>query len=92
LSSGGPAAESVRRDFRDILARRGHAVDNARAAVARLEQAFADGALRRTPELDSALADLRVALAQADGDKLGGRGAEAARLIGRRLERLLDDA
>ena len=32
---------------------KGHAVDNARAAVAGLEAAFADGALQRTPALDA---------------------------------------
>jgi hypothetical protein len=72
--------------------RKGHAVDNARDAVARLEVAFAEGALRRNPEIDGVLADLAVALEQDEGQKLGGKSAEAARFISRRLEQLLDDA
>jgi hypothetical protein len=85
-------AERARAEFRDTLARRGHAVDNARDALAALERALAAGALRRTDEIDEALTDMRLALAQGDGQKLGGKSAEAARLIGRRLERLLEDA
>jgi hypothetical protein len=86
------AAEQARRDFREIMERKGHAVDNARDAVARLEVAFAEGALRRNPEIDGVLADLAVALEQDEGQKLGGKSAEAARFISRRLEQLLDDA
>jgi hypothetical protein len=74
------------------MERKGHAVDNARDAVARLEVAFAEGALRRNPEIDGVLADLAVALEQDEGQKLGGKSAEAARFISRRLEQLLDDA
>ena len=86
------AAEQARREFHEIMERKGHAVDNARDAVARLEQAFADGALQRNPEIDGVLADLSVALEQDEGQKLGGKSAEAARFIGRRLEQLLADA
>ena len=39
-----------------------------------------------------ALADLTVALEQDDGQKLGGKSAEAARFIGRYIGRLLDEA
>jgi hypothetical protein len=92
LTSSGPAAVTARREFHDILERKGHAVDNARDAVARLEQAFADGALQRDDEIDAVLADLAVALEQDAGQKLGGKSAEAARFITRRLERLLEDA
>jgi hypothetical protein len=92
LTSSGTHADQARREFSDILARNGHAVDNARDAVARLERAFAQGALRRTPEIDQTLADLAVALEQDSGQKLGGKSAEAARFITRRLERLLEDA
>jgi hypothetical protein len=88
----GSAADAARQEFHEILERKGHAVDNARDAVARLEQAFADGALQRTPEIDAVLADLSVALEQDAGQRLGGKSAEAARFITRRLEMLLRDA
>ena len=86
------AADAVRRELGEILARKGHAVDNARDALGLLDSALADGRLRRTEEIDEALTDLRLALSLGDGQKLGGKSAEAARLIGRRLERLLEDA
>ena len=92
MTSSGPAAAAARADFKALLERPGHAVDNARAAVARLEDAFAAGDLQRTAELDQALADLHRALAQDGGQKLGGKSAEAARFIGRYVERLLADA
>jgi hypothetical protein len=92
MSSTSPEAEAARRDFHEIMARKGHAVDNARDAVARLNRAFAEGALRRNPEIDGVLADLSVALEQDEGQKLGGKSSEAARFIGRRLEQLLADA
>jgi hypothetical protein len=71
---------------------KGHAVDNAREAVAALEQAFADGVLRRTDNLDLYLADLMRALEQDEGQKLGGKSAEAARFILRAISRELDNA
>lgn len=92
MTSTGPAADFARREFSEILERKGHAVDNARDAVARLEVAFADGALVRTPDIEQTLADLMVALEQDEGQKLGGKSAEAARFITRRLETLLRDA
>jgi hypothetical protein len=92
MTSTSPASQAARREFSEILARKGHAVDNARDAVARLERAFAEGALRRNPEIDGVLADLAVALEQDEGQKLGGKSAEAARFISRRLERLIADA
>ena len=92
MTSAGPAADAARRDFHEIMERKGHAVDNARDAVARLSRAFAGGALKRTPEIDGVLADLAVALEQDDGQKLGGKSSEAARFIGRRLGQLLDEA
>jgi hypothetical protein len=92
VSSSGPGAEAARREFSEIIERKGHAVDNARAAVARLELAFADGALQRTPEIDEVLADLSVALDQEEDQKLGGKSAEAARFITRRLSQLIDAA
>ena len=90
--SHGPAADTARTDFNELIGQKGHAVDNARAAIARLEAAFAEGALQRTPEVDQTLADLRIALAQDEGQKLGGKSAEAARFITRALSRLLEDA
>lgn len=91
MPSTGPAADAARAAFRDRAGARGHAVDNAREAAAGLEAAFASGALVRTPMLDQMLGDLAVALAADDGEKLGGKSAEAARFIlraiGRELER-----
>jgi hypothetical protein len=92
VSSNGAAADDARREFSQTLERPGHAVDNARAAIAQLELAFAAGDLQRTPDMDQALADLNLALSQDDGQKLGGKSAEAARFIGRHIERLLADA
>jgi hypothetical protein len=92
MTSTGPQAEAARREFSEILARKGHTVDNVRDAVARLEQAFADGDLTRNPEIDGVLADLAVAIEQDDGQKLGGKSAEAARFISRRLEQLVVEA
>ena len=92
MTSTGPAADAARAEFRALLDQPGHAVDNARLAVGRLETAFAAGDLQRTAEIDAALADLDVALEQDDGQKLGGKSAEAARFIGRYIGRLLDEA
>ena len=92
MASTGLRADAARAEFREILDRKGHAVENTRHAVARLEEAFAAGDLQRTPEIESTLADLMVALEQDEGQKLGGKSAEAARFIGRHLARLLDDA
>lgn len=91
MSGARPAAEAARAEFHEIVLRKGHAVDNARLALERLEAAFAAGALERTDELNQSLGDLRLALAAAEGEKLGGKSAEAARFIlraiGRQLER-----
>jgi predicted RNA-binding Zn ribbon-like protein len=87
-----PAAEAARSEFRAIVEAKGHAVDNAREAMARLETAFDSGALVRTPALDAMLADLTVALEQDDGQKLGGKSAEAARFILRAVSRELDNS
>ncbi|MEP7378658.1 MAG: hypothetical protein ABI725_03750 [Chloroflexota bacterium] len=92
MKSTSPAADAARHEIHAIFERKGHAVDNARDAVARLDRAFAEGALRRNPEIDGVLADLAVALEQDEGQKLGGKSGEAARFIGRRLEQLLADA
>lgn len=91
-ASAGPAADTARREFVELINQKGHAVDNARTAMARLEVAFAEGALVRTPAIDQMLADLRIALEQDEGQKLGGKSAEAARFITRALSRLLEDA
>ena len=60
--------------------------------MAGLDAAFAEGALDRTPVLDAMLADLAVALEQDEGQKLGGKSAEAARFILRAVSRELDNA
>ena len=92
MTTEGPAAEAARADVRELIAAKGHTVDNARAAVARLEAAFADDSLQRTASLDLFLADLMRALEQDDDQKLGGKSAEAARFILRAIDRELDRA
>ncbi len=92
MTTAGPDAEAARREIAEILEQKGHAVDNARQALARLDRAFAEGALTRTEEVEEVLRDLDVALEQDEGQKLGGKSAEAARFITRRLVRLLDEA
>ena len=92
MRTNGLASDLARHEFAEILGRKGHAVDNTRLAKERLEQAFRDGALQRTPELVQALADLEFALAQTEDEKLGGKSAEAARFIGRHIAQLLEDA
>ncbi len=92
VPSEGPAADAARSAFRARIDAKGHAVEQARAAVADLDVAFATGALVRTPALDLMLADLDAALAQQDGQRLGGKSAEAARFILRAISRELDRA
>jgi hypothetical protein len=92
VTTESPAAEAARADVRELIGAKGHVVDNARAALARLEAAFADGSLERTPTLDLFLADLMRALEQDDDQKLGGKSAEAARFILRAIDRELDHA
>jgi len=94
MASTGPAADAARAAFRERADAKGHAVENARLAVAGLESAFAAGTLERTPALALMLGDLAVALDTGDadaGERLGGKSAEAARFIlraiGRELER-----
>jgi hypothetical protein len=92
VSSTGAAADAARAEVRELIAAKGHAVDNARAAVARLEAAFEAGDLQRTQSMDLYLADLMQALEQDDGQKLGGKSAEASRFILRAIDRELDQA
>ena len=92
MTSAGLAADTARADVRELIAAKGHTVDNARAAVVRLETAFADGSLQRTDPLDQFLGDLMRALEQDDDQKLGGKSAEAARFILRAIDRELDRA
>ena len=86
------AADMARNEVRDLIAAKGHTVDNARAVVARLEAAFGAGDLVRTPAMDLFLGDLTRALEQDEGEKLGGKSAEAARFILRAIDRELDRA
>ena len=92
MSSSGPGSDAARASFRETMDAKGHAVENARIAVAGLEAAFVAGALVRTPLLDQMLGDLGRALEQDDGQKLGGKSAEAARFILRAISRELDNA
>jgi len=92
MVSSGAAAQQARADVRAMIARKGHAVDDARDAVGRLELAFAEGYLERTPFLEQALGDLRRALERDEGQKLGGKSAEASRFILRAIDTALDEA
>lgn len=92
MSSSGPAAEAARRDVRGLIAAKGHSVDNARAAIARINEALEAGHLVLTPALETYLSDLKQALEQDEGQKLGGKSAEAARFILRAIDRELDAA
>ena len=90
MSSSGPAADAARADVRELIEAKGHVVDNARGVIARLDTAFAAGDLTRTPALMQFLMDLEPALEQDDGQKLGGKSAEAARFILKAIDRELD--
>jgi hypothetical protein len=92
MSSEGSGADAARRDVRELIVAKGHVVDNARAAIDRLAAAFAAGDLQQTPALMQFLADLEPALEQDEGQKLGGKSAEAARFILRAIDRELDRA
>lgn len=92
MASTGPAADAARAAFREQMEAKGHAVENARLAVTGLEAAFASGALVRTPLLDQQLGDLSLALEQDEGQRLGGKSAEAARFILRAIGRELENA
>jgi hypothetical protein len=92
MTTEGAGAAAARAEVRELVAAKGHAVDNARAVVDRLETAFAAGDLERTPSMAQFLADLMVALEQDDGQKLGGKSAEASRFILRAIDRELDRA
>jgi phage terminase Nu1 subunit (DNA packaging protein) len=92
MTSEGAAANAARAEVRELIAAKGHAVDNARAVVARLDQAFERGELVKTPDLEIYLSDLHQALEQDEGEKLGGKSAEAARFILRAIDRELDSA
>jgi hypothetical protein len=92
VTTASPASDAARADVRELIAAKGHTVDNARLAVARLEAAFADGSLERTSSMDLFLADLMRALEQDEGQKLGGKSAEAARFILGAIDRELDRA
>ena len=92
MASEGEAATAARAAFREQAEAKGHVVDNARAAVTGLESAFAAGVLGRTATLDLMMGDLARALEQDDGQRLGGKSAEAARFILRAISRELDNA
>ena len=92
MTTEGPGADAARAEVRELIAAKGHVVDNARAAIARLDTAFDAGDLGRTSALMQFLADLEPALEQDEGQKLGGKSAEAARFILRAIDRELDRA
>ena len=43
MSSTGPGADAARSEIRELIGAKGHAVDNARSVVDRLDTAFATG-------------------------------------------------
>jgi hypothetical protein len=92
MTSSGPGADAARAEIRELIVAKGHSVDNARAVVTRLDAAFAAGDLQRTPALMLFLDDLARALGQDEGQKLGGKSAEAARFILRAIDGELDRA
>jgi hypothetical protein len=92
MTTEGAAATEARAEVRALISAKGHTVDNARAVVERLEAAFAAGDLERTASMDQYLGDLMRALEQDEGEKLGGKSAEAARFILRAVDRELDNA
>ena len=92
MTTEGAAAAAARTEVRELIAAKGHTVDNARAAVARLDEALAAGDLARTAPMEQYLNDLMLALEQDEGEKLGGKSAEAARFILRAVDRELDNA
>jgi hypothetical protein len=92
MASSGPAADAARAAFRSHVDAPGHAVENARDALAGLDAAFADGTLAETPVVGAMIADLRAAIDTGEGDRVGGKSAEAARFILRAISRELDAA
>ncbi len=92
MTTKGAAAASARAAFREQADAKGHAVENARVALAGLEASFAAGVLERTATLDLMIGDLATALAQDEGQRLGGKSAEAAKFILRAIARELDNA
>jgi hypothetical protein len=92
MASAGPAADAARAAFRSHVDAQGHAVENAREALDGLDAAFADGTLVETPVLGAMIADLRAAIDTGEGDRVGGKSAEAARFILRAISRELDAA
>jgi hypothetical protein len=92
MASSGPAADAARAAFRAHVDAPGHAVQNARDALAGLDAAFDDGTLTETPVLGAMIADLRAAIDTGEGDRVGGKSAEAARFILRAISRELDAA
>jgi len=92
MASAGPAADAARAAFRAHMDAPGHAVENAREALDGLDAAFEGGTLVETPVLGAMIADLRAAIDTGDGDRVGGKSAEAARFILRAISRELDAA
>ena len=92
MTTAGAAAGAARIQIRELIAAKGHSVDNARAVLARLDDAFEAGELVTTTALTTYLEDLRRALEQDDDQKLGGKSAEAARFIMRAIDRELEFA
>jgi hypothetical protein len=92
MTTPGDAAARARTEVRQLAAAKGHPTDNARRVIERLEHAFVAGELQRTELLDQAIQDLQRVLAQADGQRLGGKSGEAARFILRAIVRRVDEA
>ncbi len=92
MASEGREADLARAEIRAAMSEKGHTADVGRRVLELLDAAFATGTLRRTDLLDRATGDLRAALTPDAAGRLGGKSAEAARLILRAVDRGLDAA
>ena len=90
--STGPAADAARAAFREEMDAKGHASRTPVRRPTGSRPRSRSGALVKTPALDGMLSDLSLALEQDEGQKLGGKSAEAARFILRAISRELDNA
>ena len=92
MTAPAPAADAARADVRELIVgqgpRRRQRPGRGRTAGGGVRRRLA----ARTPSMDLFLADLMQALEQDEGEKLGGKSAEAARFILRAIDRELDRA
>jgi len=92
VTTAGPAAAAARTDVRELINAIYADFTQSVTELSQLRRAFETGDLERTPAMMLFLADLAPALEQLEGQKLGGKSAEAARFILRAIDRELDRA